>query len=107
MSNPVVDSLQRCQSKMTRVAVTNTFAFLYVNVLESMQICGGWLAKPSCVLELPRPRFQGLLVQAWIRIPFAAMFVDTPRTDKSLWLSVFYFRDAYYKILWDLIFVKK
>jgi len=29
------------QSKMTRLAVMNTLAFLYVNVLETTQSCGG------------------------------------------------------------------
>jgi len=37
----VVKSLQKCQSKMTRVAVSNRSAFLYVNVPESIQGCGG------------------------------------------------------------------
>jgi len=34
-TNPVVKSLQICQSKMTRVAVANRLAFLYANMLES------------------------------------------------------------------------
>jgi len=45
-TNPVVRSLQWCQSKMTCMAVTNRLA--YANMLESTQKTAMWF-KPSCV----------------------------------------------------------
>jgi len=40
-TNPVVKSLQRCQSKMARLAVANRLAFLYANMFESTLSCDG------------------------------------------------------------------
>jgi len=40
-TNPVVKSLQKCQSKMTHMAVTSRLAFLYAKMLVSMQSCDG------------------------------------------------------------------
>jgi len=41
-TNPVLKSLQRCQSKMTHVAVVNALSFLFANMFDSTQICAGW-----------------------------------------------------------------
>jgi len=42
-TDPVHKSLQRCQSKMTRVAVTNSLSFLYATVLKSTPNCNSWM----------------------------------------------------------------
>jgi len=47
LTNAVDKSLQRCQSKITRIAFTNRLAFLYANVLESTQSCDDWVVHPA------------------------------------------------------------
>jgi len=37
----LLKSMQKCQSKMTQVAVSNRLIFLFDNALESIQSCDG------------------------------------------------------------------
>jgi len=70
-TNPVVKSLQKCQSKVTCMAVTNRLAFLYANVLVSTQI-DGWVIKAVQRLRIAATSIPEY-VSGWC--PFATIFL--------------------------------
>jgi len=76
----------RCWSKITRLVVTNRLAFLYANVLESLNVHIAVMAGPGRLgIKIAATSIQSMaLVSAGMgRIPFAAIFADT-RLDNSL-----------------------